>query len=492
MTEQNTDGSAEPDQSTQLTPELIKLSILVGLGVLLILIDGTMLSVAVNTLVVDFHSTLPTIQWTLTGYLLAMAMSIPLAGWVTDRLGARTTWCLSIGVFLVGSVLCGLAWSDWSLILFRVVQGAGAGMILPVGQATLVQAAGLARRAKVVGALSIPALIAPIGGPALGGLLVGALGWQWVFFINIPICVVAIIGGFRLVPSVRRPGGARLDVLGLLLLSPGLAFVVYGLTEASAQVNWTDPAAMAAVAVGVLLLVGFSMHALRTRNEPLIDLRLLKQRSFAASIAVLALFGIALGGGLLIPLFFQQVWQDSAEHTGLLLIPSGVGAALSLNLVGRFSAKLNPRLSATAGLALGLVGSFLYTRIGPDTSYALLVTAMIVSGLGFGFVQVAASTSAFLSVPHDQIPRASSATRMFQQLGNPIGVGLFITVLSTRLAQAPTGPGGTPDRAAMAIAFGGTFWWQVGIIAITLIPVLLLPTSIRPPAPAPEPAASRG
>ncbi len=187
MTSQITQPGQHP--ARQLPPSLVKIIAVVMLGALMMQLDMTMTTIATKTLVHDFHSTLTTIQWVTTGYLLAMAATIPLAGWALERFGARRVWMTSISVFLLGSVLCGLAWSPGSLIAFRVLQGLGAGMVLPVGQAVLVQVAPAEKFGRVMAAMGVPAMVGPVVGPVLGGVLVTSLSWRWIFYINVPVCL---------------------------------------------------------------------------------------------------------------------------------------------------------------------------------------------------------------------------------------------------------------------------------------------------------------
>src|SRR5215472_15651247 len=230
----------ERDPARQLPPSLVKIIAVVMLGALMMQLDMTMTTIATRALVRDFGSTLTTIQWVTTGYLLAMASTIPLAGWARERFGARPVWMTSIAVFLLGSVLCGLAWSPGSLIGFRVLQGLGAGMVMPVGQAVLVQAAPAGKFGRVMAAMGVPAMVGPVAGPVLGGVLVTSLSWHWIFYINIPVCLAALALSARSIPSATAPGRSRLDWLGLLLLSPGCAAIVFGFAQSNAYGGFGD------------------------------------------------------------------------------------------------------------------------------------------------------------------------------------------------------------------------------------------------------------
>src|SRR3954463_14286592 len=221
-----------PTEPQGLDRALLRLASVVVLGTIMSILDTTIVNVAIETLGKDLGSSLSSIQWVSTGYLLALATVIPLTGWAMDRFGGRRMWMLSVALFLVGSTLCGLAWSTESLIVFRVLQGFGGGMILPVGQAILAQAAGPERMGRIMAVIGVPTLLGPILGPVIGGLIVDNFSWRWIFFVNVPVGAVALVLAARILPAAdARRTRPTLDLTGLLLLSPGLAALVYGLSE---------------------------------------------------------------------------------------------------------------------------------------------------------------------------------------------------------------------------------------------------------------------
>jgi len=452
-----------------LPPSLVKIIAVVMLGALMMQLDMTMTTIATRTLVRAFGSTLTTIQWVTTGYLLAMAATIPLAGWALERFGARTVWMTSIAVFLLGSVLCGLAWSPGSLIGFRVLQGLGAGMVMPVGQAVLVQAAPPDRFGRVMAAMGVPAMVGPVAGPVLGGVLVTGLSWRWIVYINVPVCLAALALSARSMPSAAAPGRSRLDWLGLALLSPGCAAIVYGFAQTSQYHGFGNAHVLIPLAAGLALLAGFSVNALRT-SHPLIDLRLFGRRSFGSASATMFVSGVVLFGAMgALPLYYQIARGDSAERAGLLLIPLGAGMGLSLLIAGRLSDRIAPRPIALAGLAFTALGTFAYTQLSPGTSLLLLGAAQVASGLGTGAALVPIMSAAFRGLEPTAVPRASTSIRIMQQLGASFGsAALFIIVAHQLAAHAHT-------AAGVAAAFSATFWWVLAFTGVMLIPVLFLP-----------------
>ena len=458
---------------TRLSPELLKIAGVIMLGALMMQLDITMTSIATNTFLHDFHTTLSTIQWVGTGYLLAMATVIPLAGWALERYGARTMWMLTLTIFLVGSTLSAVSWSVGSLIAFRVVQGIGAGMILPLAQAILAIAAGPERLGRVMATIGIPALLGPVLGPVLGGLIVTDLNWRWIFLVNIPICLVALALSPRFMPNTRAPGSSKLDLLGLALLSPAFAALIYGFAEAGQKGGFASYSVLGPEIAGLALLIAFGWHAARLGPRALIDLRLFRVRAFAASAGAIALASGALFGALgLLPLYYQQVRGEDALHTGLLLIPFGIGMGVALTIVGRLSDRLPPRPLALAGLALSTLGALAYTQLDSGTSYWALGVAQLASGAGVGAILVPVMTAAMRGLTPDAIPRASVAVRMFQQLGGSVGSAILFVVLQRAIVGA----------GSLGSAFGATFWWVVGFAVLTLAPTVLLPGTMRTPS----------
>ena len=408
------------------------------LGTIMTVLDLTVVNVAIPTLASDLGASIPAIQWVMTGYLLAFATVIPLTGWAAERFGARRAWIFALLLFLAGSVLAGAAWSIGSLIAFRVLQGLGAGMILPIGQTILAQAAGPQRMGRVMSVIGVPMLLAPVFGPLLGGAIIGAASWRWIFFINLPVGLAAVVAALRLLPARSgagsqsgAPGRVRLDVRGLLLLSPGIAVFLYGMSEAGGHGGFGSPRTSVAVLAGLALIGLFFCHAAVRGGQALIDVSLLRRRGFGAAAAVNLLLMVALFGSLiLIPLYYQQVRHEGAVAIGLLLAPQGLGAALALPLAGRLTDKFGARGVASAGMVLAVLGMLAYTQVGPGTSQEYLSAALLVIGAGVGATVVPSMAAAFQALSRAETPRATSALNVIQRLGGAVGTALFAIVLS--------------------------------------------------------------
>ncbi|WP_261568319.1 DHA2 family efflux MFS transporter permease subunit [Frankia gtarii] len=483
----STADGADAAGGDRLDPALVRLALIVLAGAVVVQLDATIVSVALDTLARSFRVGVSTIQWVSTGYLLALAVVIPLTGWSVERFGGKRMWLVSLALFLAGSVLCGIAWSASSLIAFRIVQGAGGGLLLPLMQTILAQAAGPERLGRLMATVAIPALLTPVLGPVIGGVLIDDLGWRWIFLVNVPVCALAIALAWRWMPELRVAQRHPFDGVGFALLSPGLAAAIYGLSEAGRHGDFADPRALAPLIVGLAMIAAFALHALRTRIVPLIDLRLFRSASFCGSAGMMFLFGLSLYGAmLLLPLYEQQVRGRSAIEAGLLLAPQGLGMMLAMILVGRVVDRTSPRLLVLAGLVLNVLGSVAYTQVGADTSEVLLGGSLVVRGMGLAAATIPVMSAAYHGLRPTDIPRATSAVRIFQQIGGSLGTAVLAVVLAHQLRGATTA-GGVVDRGVQAHAYAVSFWWTLGFSLLAIPLALLLPgrpaMGVPPPAP---------
>ncbi|WP_405109206.1 MDR family MFS transporter [Paenibacillus sp. FSL K6-1217] len=442
------------------------------LGILAPIFDTTITNVAIDTLVREFNTSVSTIQWVMTGYLLSLAMVIPISGWAVERFGGRRMWLFSLGMFLLGSVLCSMAWNVESLILFRTLQGIGGGLLMPIMQTLAVRAYGGQNMGKKMATIALPALLGPILGPVLGGIIVNHLSWRWIFFVNIPLCVAAIIVAWRGLPKEEHSARMlRLDVPGLLLMSPAIVLILYGLGEVSSHHGFGHAAVLVPVLAGVLLLTLFVIHARRKGNEALIDVMLFRVRSLTVSSTLLFLSGLTTYGAmLLLPLYLQQVRGESVLISGLLLVPQGIGMLLTRSLAGKLTDQIGSRPVVLAGTVLTILGTWPLTQLGGDTSYYFLSAVLIVRGAGLGAVFLPVMASAYIGLSSKQIPHASSTTRIMQQIGGAFGVSVIAIILQNELNSVLT-----PDPSAAAVAFDHTFMWTIAFSTLALIPAAFLP-----------------
>ncbi|HEY1828053.1 MAG TPA: DHA2 family efflux MFS transporter permease subunit, partial [Acidimicrobiales bacterium] len=455
-----------------LTPELRRVSTVVVLGSIMSILDTTIVAVALATLGRDFHVSVTTIQWVSTGYLLSLSLVIPITGWAVDRFGAKSVWMLSVVLFIVGSSLCGLAWSANSLIVFRVVQGIGGGMLLPVGQSILARSAGPQRMGRVMSIIGVPMVMGPVMGPVIGGLIVSNTSWRWIFYINVPIGIITLIVSNRwLSGSHEERVHSSFDTLGFCLLSPGLASLVYSLSEVGVTGGFTSPQVVISFILGVVLTVGFVIHALQARH-PLIDLKLFKNRNFAIGNICIFVIGATLFGSMfLLPLYYQIARGQSPALAGLLMAPQGVGAAVIMRWAGSVTDRLGPRRVVPSGIILMAVASLPFAFVTVGSNELLLAGTLFLRGIGLGLTMMPVTAAAYFDLSHASIPRASTTMNIVRQIGGSFATALFAVVL-TRQAIDQLGPRASSGNilssttalphsiaAKVSTAFAHTFWW---------------------------------
>jgi EmrB/QacA subfamily drug resistance transporter len=489
-------------------PVILRLASVVILGSVMSVLDTTIVNVAIATLGRDFKSPVSSIQWVATGYLLALAVAVPLTGWSIERFGARRMWMMSLALFTGGSALCGAAWSPGSLVVFRVLQGLGGGMIMPIGQTIMARAAGPQRMARVMSILGVPTMLAPVFGPVIGGVIVDSLSWRWIFYVNVPVGVVAAILSLRFLTGEHneRHAGARLDTVGVLLLSPGLALLVYGLSRAGGGSGFSNSTVVACVLAGLGLTTVFVLHATRTR-DPLLDVRLFRDRGFSVASVVSFIVGTVLFGAMfLLPLYYQVARGESTLVAGLLMAPQGLGAALSMPLGGRLTDRVGAGKIVPIGMAVVALATIPYSQLGPSTSYALLAVALFVRGLGFGWTMMPAMAAAYRNLSRQAVPRATALLNIVMRVGGSFGVAVMAVVLQRqisnrlpRFASALTqgnAPPASISRAhsataahisqALAASFAYTFRVVLVVSLVGLVASLFLPKG--PAVPVPQPA----
>ncbi|MEV8394582.1 MULTISPECIES: DHA2 family efflux MFS transporter permease subunit [unclassified Streptomyces] len=464
----------------RLDPGLLRLIGVTLLGGIMGILDSTMVTVAADTLADEFDTSLSAISWATTGYLLALTVTIPITSWAVGRFGVRKLWLFGLVLFLVGSLASALAWNVGSLVAFRVVQGVGAGVVDPLVLVILARAAGPSRAGRVMGMMGVVLSLGPVLGPVLGGVMLESMGWRSMFYINLPIGIVAVLLALRVIPAgppIARGSGPRLDVVGALLMAPGFAAVLLALTQAGEHARFATPSVLVPLVLGVALLVGYVIHALRIRRtEPLIDIRLFSSRSFAASVTVQGLVGLATFAVLFaLPLYYQVLHGHGARAAGLLVAPLGLGSALAMPLAGRLSDRLGARNLVRGGAAVAALASVGLTRIGADSGEVWSALAAFAVGLGLGGVGAPTMGSLYRTLPPEKVPQGSSVVYNLNQLGGALGVACVALILAA-IGSGAAGGGGTGFDG-----FQGAYWFVFAVTLVILAAAPLLPG--RPEAP---------
>jgi EmrB/QacA subfamily drug resistance transporter len=465
--------SSNASADDRLDPRLLGTIAVILLGGLLGILNSTMAAVATDTLAAAFDTSLSTIGWTSTGFLLAVTATIPFTTWAVDRFGGKRLWVAGLLIFLVGSLAAGLSWNVGSLIAFRVLQGLGAGLLDPLVLILLARAAGPRRAGRVMGLMGVVLSLGPVLGPIAGGAILDAFEWRWMFLIGVLVGVVALVLALRVIPAdgPGEGGGARLDVLGLALLGPGFAVVVLALSQVAEQGAFTAWQVLLPLGAGAAVLIGYAVHALRTTpggRQPLIDLRLFANRGFTASVTIMGLGGMAVFASLFaLPLYYQQAHGHGVLAAGLLMAPVGLGGSIAMPVAGRLSDRLGPRGLATGGALVAALSGLALTRIGADTPEILPVLASLGIGLGMGCFSAPAMGSLYRALPPEMVAQGSSVLYMLNQLGAALGVALVTLIFQT--SGDPIG------------GVHGVYWFAVGMIVIVLALIPVLPGRPRTP-----------
>ena len=454
-------------ETGRLPSSVLKISAVAVLGSLLSQLDATVVNVSLPSLAAELNASLATIQWVTSGYLLALALTLPLSGWLVDRIGAKALYLWSFSAFTFASALCGVAWSANSLIAFRILQGMTGGLLAPMAQMMIARAAGK-QLARVAGYAALPVLLGPILGPVIAGAILQHASWRWLFFVNLPVGALALLLATVFLPDDRRQGKRRpLDFAGLAMLSPGLVLILYGSDHVNHRLG------IAALATGLALLACFVRTATRKGPDALIDLQLFKGRVFRVSALTQFLSnGIMFAGQMLIPFYLISACGRSPSATGLMLAPLGLGMACSLPSLGALTRRFGLRNVSAGGALLALLGTlpFLYLA-GHGLVLALLTIALFCRGVGLGAVGIPSLTAAYVSVRKQDLPMATTSFNIVQRLGGPTLTTLCATFLAWRLNVAD-------GSGNLFGAFVGAFALLCALHALLFVSALRLPASV--------------
>ncbi len=504
----------ERDYPDKLDAGLLRISGVCILATVMAIVDVTVVSVAQRTFIDQFGSSQAVVAWTMTGYTLALATVIPITGWAADRFGTKRLFMGSVLAFTLGSLLCAMAPNILLLIVFRVVQGIGGGMLLPLGFMILTREAGPRRLGRLMSILSIPMLLAPIGGPILGGWLIGASSWRWIFLINLPIGLVTVVLAALVFRSDRPARSETFDLIGVLLLSPGLATFLFAVSSIPGRGTVTDRHVLIPAAIGLALIAAFVAHAWHLADHPLIDLRLFGNRVLThANVTMLVFAAAFFGAALLLPSYFQQVLHQTPMQAGLHMIPQGLGAMITMRLTGPLVDRQGPGKIVLIGIALitaGL-GAFAFGVAREAHYLPTLLIALAIMGLGMGCTMMPLSVAAVQALAPHQIARGTTLMSVSHQVGGSMGTALMSMILTNQFNRSenilaanklaslqqqaavsgiPVDPGAIP-RQSLVAGFSGTLlhdlshaYTAVFVIAVVLVASTVVPASFLPKRPA--------
>jgi EmrB/QacA subfamily drug resistance transporter len=459
------------------------------------IMDATIVNVALPTIGRDFKVSVTSVDSISIAFLVSLAVFIPASGWLGDRLGGKRVLLAAIALFTAASALCGLASSLGELVAFRVLQGAGGGMLAPVGMAMLYRAFPPAERIRAAAILTVPTTFAPALGPVLGGLLVTDLSWRWVFYVNLPIGVAAFAFGLIFLEQTAQARPGRFDLPGFLLSGLGLGLAMYGVSEGP-DLGWRQPQVLGTIAAGAVLLAAMVVVELRSA-APLVDLRLLANRLFRSGNGVIVLASVAFLGTLYaISLYYQDGRGLSALGSGLSTFPEALGVMGGAQLASRV---LYPRLGPRRHISIGLVGTSvsiaLLALLGPQTSLWWARLLMVTLGLSMAQVFVPVQAAAFATITPAATGRASTMFNAVRQLGGAVGVAVLTTVIVLVGPVHLVAGHAVANLTAYRVAFLAAAAIALSAVACSLTirdadAASTIPTHRRQPAAAPAPTAA--
>jgi EmrB/QacA subfamily drug resistance transporter len=402
------------------------------------IMDTTIVNVALPTLAREFHATDASIEWVVIGYLLSLAVWIPASGWLGDRFGTKKVFLFALASFTLASAMCGQAHSLGELVAFRVLQGVGGGMLVPVGTAMLFRAFPPIERARASTVLIIPTVIAPALGPVVGGWLVTDVSWRWIFYVNLPVGIFGFVVGALFLREHREATAGRFDIPGFILSGGGLALVLYALSEAPER-GWGSPEVVMTGTIGVLCFIALVLVETHVK-EPMLALRLYKDRMFRNANLVLTLtYGSFAGVLFLLPLFLQQLKGLTALQSGLTTFPQALGVIVSSQIVGRLYHTVGPRRLVFGGMiAMGVVTStFAFMPLDVNLWWIRLV--MFCRGLCMAFSFVPLQAATFANITPEDTGRATAIFSTQRQVAAALGVATLATVLVSNGATTLSG-----------------------------------------------------
>ena len=430
-------------QSAQAAPEpegrlayKWKVLISVVFGIFMIILDSTVVNVAFQTLRTEFGASLNDSQWVISVYVLALGITTPLSGFLADRFGAKRVYITGLAIFVFGSILCGLAPSLGLLIAARALQGFGGGMAQPLASALLFSAFPPKEQGLALGIFGIALLVAPASGPILGGLLVDAGVWRWIFYVNVPVGILGITLASLWLRGGRNERKAALDPLGLVTSVIGFGAVLFAASNA-ADKGWTSPEVLISFIVGAVGLVAFALIELFVAKEPLLNLRLFQNRTFAIAALVGYVVTLALfGAEFLMPVYLQALRGRTALETGLLLLPLALTSGVVTPIAGRLYDRIGPRPIIVVGFLVLIINTWQLSRIQADTPIGWIMFLLGLRGFALGCTLQTTLATSLGAVPRPQLPRGSSLINSTRFVVQSLGVAILSTVLATALSPA--------------------------------------------------------
>lgn len=450
------------------------ISLILAFGLLAPMLDTTMTNIAISNISHDLHTTLSSVQWLITAYVLSTSIAVPFSGWLTQHFNGKYVFFIAQMMFGLSSICAAMSTEINILIFYRIVQGFAAGLIIPLVSTMLVNIAPRAYFQKLMMIVMLPIMIGPIFGPVLGAFIVEYGNWQWIFWINVPIMLIAAALNFWKVPNIPPTDTTtKIDWIGIALLGSGSATLIYGLSQAGKLATFNNSDTWLFASMGLFALVIYVIWGIYREKTAVLPLALFKSPVYAATTVNLFLAGIVTTGPMLIlPLYFQQGRGLSVLQTGLWLLPQGIGMLLIRPLLLKLLNRIGVRYVVWFSLSLSILGTIPLGLIDDRTNILIISIVLFIRGLGIGGVIMPLMTTILMGMDKNLVPQANIGARIFQNLGGAFGSALVATIISSYLSTHHA-------SSANIISYQHAFWWSVVLTGLMIIPSVFLPKQVE-------------
>ena len=408
----------------------------VMIGTFMAVLDATIVNVGLPKIMASFGVGLDKIEWVLTAYMLALAVMLPTSGWLADRFGYKRVYFLGLFLFTLGSFLCGMSPNEDVLIFSRVIQGLGAGCLMPVGMAIITREFPAEKRGVALGFWSIASAASVSFGPLIGGYLVDRFSWPLIFDVNVPIGIAGMLATAIIQKEYKNKHVGPFDPIGFLAVTIFLPFLLYALTEGNASTNsggWSSPVVLICFAISILSFVIFISAELIVEH-PLIDLRLLKDYNFSISNIVTFIFGIGMfGSTFLLPLYLQNSLGYTALQAGAVFLPVGIIQGFVAPIAGILTTKINPKILIIGGALTLALTFYLNSDMSYLTEHGYIMLTLYLRGVAMGIMFAPLTAAAVVDIPRNKMGQASGLLNVIRQVGGSFGVAILTTIFTTRM-----------------------------------------------------------
>ncbi|PKR84148.1 MDR family MFS transporter [Heyndrickxia camelliae] len=453
-----------------LPKEILTAAWAIALGAIAPMLDSTMVNIAINKLTRDFNTTLDIIQWSITGYVLALAIAVPISGWLMNKFNGKKVFVGAVIAFGVISILAGISWDISSFIFFRLLQGFSAGIITPLMSTLLVKTAGPENLGRVMAIVSTPMIFGPILGPVIGGLIVQGASWHWIFFINVIIVSIAAPFMMKTIPDFKPFNkDSKLDIFGITVLSIMSASMIYGITRATDHASFNNGQTILWVGIGFVLAVIYLIYNRIRKNQTVLPMNLFLRKNFLAASSGLFLANIAVMGPMLIlPLFFQNFRHFTSSEAALALVPQGVGMLVTRPMIGKMIDKIGAKYVVIVSLMLSLIGTIPLIFVTDKTNMIWISILLFIRGTSFGGIMLPLTSDAYTGLDSKQLPEAGVGINIIENLGSSFGSAAIATIVAT-VTQ-----GLKPSISSNLRGYHAGFFISAIVLALIFIPSLFL------------------